>query len=145
MFFDWVKNNDCELTFSCDEEETLSEEDTRAYTFEHVKNTFLTQNENEYVNDRLLSDIEEETEQQIEEEAISFNNSSDQHKTVAMKINLVIKKMKKIITTFNNSNNLTRALLLEQKENQLNLLNDLSPKRKKIKCVLQLIQDVITR
>lgn len=65
MFFDWVKNNDCELTFSNDEEETQSEEDNRAYTFEHVKNTFLTQNENEYVNDRLLSDIEEETEQQI--------------------------------------------------------------------------------
>jgi len=55
--------------------------------------------------------------------------------------------MKKVVTTFNCSNKLTRDLLKEQNDDPLNLLSDETEKRFKTtkKCVLQLIQDIITR
>jgi len=96
-------------------------------------------------NDKILNDIQEETEEEIQQEAFEFQNSSSSFNNIACKINLIILKIKKIINTFNASNNLTRALRNEQKENPLNLLSDLENKQKKTKCVLQLIQDVITR
>ena len=55
--------------------------------------------------------------------------------------------MKKVVITFNCSNNLTRDLLNVQNDNPLNLLSDETEKSFKTtkKCVLQLIQDMITR
>jgi hypothetical protein len=143
MFFDCIKKKNCDFVISPDVEEIQNEEEFVEYSLEHVKKTLMQESQND--NDKLLADIEEETEEQLEEEAFDFQNSSSTFDDLASKINLVILKIKKVVTIFNCSNNLNRALLHEQKERPLNLLSDMSNKRKKFKCALQLIQDIITR
>jgi hypothetical protein len=63
---------------------------------------------------------------------------------LAEKISIFIKKIKKVVTTFNCSNNLSRDLRKVQQDNPLTLLSDLSNTVKR-KNILYLIQDIITR
>ena len=53
-----------------------------------------------------MEDIEEETEEELAKEA--FNLESSDCEDLAIKINNVLIKVKKIVTTFNSSNNLSR-------------------------------------
>ena len=104
--------------------------------------TSILRNEVESEKDAtILEDIEEETEEELAKEA--FNLESSDCEDLAIKINNVLIKVKKIVTTFNSSNNLSRELLNLQKENAVGLLSDNS--KKTFNCILQLIQDIITR
>ena len=85
----------------------------------------------------FLEAIEEKTEEELAQEAFNLERSDCEDLTIKIKIVLI--KGKKIVTTFNLSNNLSRELLNFQKENAPSLLSDNS--KKKLNCVLQLIQD----
>lgn len=142
LFFDSLKKYKFDIVSSPDPESR--EEDEITDRLNEVSN--ILRNEVESEKDAIfLQDIEEETEEELAQEAV--NLQSEYYEALAMKINNVITKVKNTVTTFNSSNNLSRELLKSQRENGLNLLSDFSYKRdnKNFNCVLQLIQDIITR
>ena len=144
LFFDSIKKKDFDISISPDENNSDVEED-QTTQLEQVKKSLQIEIDAGEAQCTFLGTIEEETEEQIAFENFDFN--LDEFSNLAMKINLVIKKIKKVVTTFNGSNNLSRDLLKEQKENAFSLLIDLTEENKsyKKKCVLQLFQDVVTR
>ena len=98
----------------------------------------------------VMSEHEEESEKlnfldQVKKSILEENLEENQtFCDLSKKISVVIKKIKKIVTTFNSSNNLSRDLRNVQKENPLTLSSDL-PNNNKCKSVLNLIQDIVTR
>jgi hypothetical protein len=107
LFLDCVKKTNCDFTVSPEEnenEETVDQLDL----LEKVKNSLLFENELD-LQDETLVTIEEETEEEIAQETLFFEMHD--FSMLSQKINIVIKKVKKLVTTFNCSNNLTRDLL----------------------------------
>jgi hypothetical protein len=93
----------------------------------------------------LLEIIEEETEEQLIAEEVDFN--SKDFDEIGKSIATTVIKMKKVITAFNKSNDLTRDLIKVQKEAHAYelLLESDEIKGSSSKSIFQLIQDVITR
>jgi hypothetical protein len=148
LFFDNIKNCEKDLSISSDDESSsdideCEQGDSKKKESDKFSKMLLDESDIGD-NHQVLEDIEEETEEELAKEAFGFENCD--FKNLSKNINTVIKKMKKVVTTFNCSNNLTRDLLKEQNDDPLNLLSDETEKRFKTtkKCVLQLIQDIIT-
>jgi len=91
-----------------------------------------------------LEKIEEETDDELVKETINFDFQTFTH--LSIQITTVLKKMKKIIGMFNKSNDLTRDLREAQKyPEKLDLMGDKYDLKSKSKCILNLIQDIVTR
>ena len=136
--------------FSDDEDATLSEDDDDAWEDLESESSAEAQEKiirgDVPIDPTFLHVLEEETEEEIYAEEKGFNGQDFQE--IAIMVVTVVKKIKKIITTFNMSNDLTRELLEEQKDS---LTQQIFEKESHLadeschKTILQLIQDVITR
>ena len=124
MFFDSIKKNDC--NFDITPEQSEDEDDSVNQTCikeEICKN--LMHDSNLGINVSVLAVIEEEMEEELAYEALSFECSN--FTPIALKINLVLLKVKRVVSMFNSSNNLSRVLLKSQKESPLDLISDSLP------------------